>query len=36
MDQSHVTDEELQEALDNYRWALSDAVSELGSSASRD
>lgn len=36
MDLTHVTDEELNEALDGYRWALTDALSELGSDATRD
>lgn len=36
MDQTHITDEDLREALDNYRWALSDALSEVGDDAPRD
>lgn len=35
MDLTHVTEEELTEALDGYRWALTDALSELGSEATR-
>ncbi|MBK0417436.1 hypothetical protein JD276_00080 [Leucobacter sp. CSA1] len=30
MDQSHITEDQLHEALEGYRWALTDALSELG------
>lgn len=36
MDQSHITKDELQAALDSYRWALGDALCELGADAARD
>lgn len=36
MDLTHVTEEEQAEALDGYRWALTDALSELGSDATRE
>lgn len=36
MDQSHITEDELHEALDGYRCALEDALHELGGDAERD
>lgn len=36
MDQKHITEEVLQEALGNYRWSLTDALQEAGSDASRE
>ncbi|MGO1539463.1 MAG: hypothetical protein ACTHZ9_00925 [Leucobacter sp.] len=36
MDQSHITEEELHEALESYRCALDDALHELGTDADRD
>lgn len=35
MDQTHITEDELHAALESYRWALSDARTELGSDATR-
>lgn len=35
MDQSHITEDELRDALANYRWALGDALRELGTEAER-
>lgn len=36
MDQTHITDDELHTALENYRWALGDAQREAGDDAERD
>lgn len=36
MDQSHITEEEVHEALDGYRWALNDALSEAHGAGSRE
>lgn len=36
MDQSHITEDEVREALDSYRPALADALGELGVDASRE
>lgn len=36
MDLTHITEDELSEALEGYRWALTDALRELGSEANRE